>query len=124
MKKSSEKSFGYLFAIVFLLIAIWPLLNGGPIRLWSLLFSIFFLTITFLKQELLKPLNIIWVKLGELLGRVITPIVMCLIFFLILTPLSFAVRIFKKDLLNLKYSKDNSYWIEREKNITTMDKQF
>ena len=111
MNKSSEKNFGYLFAIVFLLIAIWPLLNGGSIRLWSLLFSIFFLTITFLKQELLKPLNIIWVKLGELLGRVITPIVMCLIFFLILTPLSFAVRIFKKDLLNLKYSKDNSYWI-------------
>ena len=124
MKKTSEKSFGILFFIVFFLVAIWPLLNGDSIRLWSLAVSFAFLIIAFLKQELLKPLNNSWIKLGEMLGKIISPIVMALIFFLILTPLSLIIRIFGKDLLKIKFSKDNSYWIKREKNITSMDKQF
>ena len=86
--------------------------------------SFIFLILTFLKQELLKPLNIAWIKLGELLGRIIAPIIMALIYFFILTPLSFIIRIFGKDLLKIKFSKDNSYWIKREKNVTSMDKQF
>ena len=124
MKKTSEKSFGILFFIVFFLVAIWPLLNGDSIRLWSLAVSFAFLIIAFLKQELLKPLNNSWIKFGEMLGKIISPIVMALIFFLILTPLSLIIRIFGKDLLKIKFSKDNSYWIKREKNITSMDKQF
>ena len=116
--------FGILFFIVFFLVAIWPLLNSDSIRLWSLAVSFAFLIIAFLKQELLKPLNNSWIKFGEMLGKIISPIVMALIFFLILTPLSLIIRIFGKDLLKIKFSKDNSYWIKREKNITSMDKQF
>jgi len=124
MKKSSDKSFGILFFIVFLLIAIWPLFGDGSIRYWSLVVAFIFFAITLLKQELLKPLNIAWIKFGEILGKVIAPIVMALVFFIILTPTSIIVRIFGKDLLKLKFSKDSSYWIKREKNITSMDKQF
>ncbi len=124
MKKSSEKSFGILFSIVFFLITIWFFLEDGKIIFWALALSFIFLFVAFLKKELLKPLNIAWIKLGEILGKIIAPLVMALIFFFILTPLSFIIRIFGKDLLKLKLSKDNSYWIKREKNITTMDKQF
>ena len=124
MKRSSEKNFGILFTSVFLLIAIWPLVEGETVRIWSLILSFIFFIITFFKQNLLKPLNIIWTKFGELLGKIIAPIVMALIFFIILTPLSFIIRIFGKDLLRLKFSKNRSYWIKREKNINTMDKQF
>ena len=124
MKKSSEKSFGILFSIIFFLIAIWFFLEDGKFIFWALALSFIFLFVAFLKKELLKPLNIAWIKLGEILGKIIAPLVMTLIFFFILTPLSFIIRIFGKDLLKLKFSKDNSYWIKREKNITTMDKQF
>ena len=124
MKKSSEKSFGILFSIVFFLIAIWFFLEDGKIIFWALALSFIFLFVAFLKKELLKPLNIAWIKLGEVLGKIIAPLVMALIFFFMLTPLSFVIRIFGKDLLKLKLSKDNSYWIKREKNITSMDKQF
>ena len=124
MKKTSEKSFGILFFIVFFLVAIWPLLNGDSIRLWSLAVSFAFLIIAFLKQELLKPLNNSWIKFGEMLGKIISPIVMALIFFLILTPLSLIIRIFGKDLLRLKILDYDSYWIKRDKNPNTMDKQF
>ena len=124
MKKSSEKSFGILFSIVFFLIAFWFFLEDGKVTFWALALSFIFLIVAFLKKELLKPLNIAWIKLGEVLGKIIAPLVMALIFFFMLTPLSFIIRIFGKDLLKLKLSKDNSYWIKREKNITTMDKQF
>jgi len=124
MKQSSEKNFGALFFIVFILIALWPLLSGETIKVWALVLSIIFLAITFLKPDLLKPLNKIWIKFGELLGKIIAPIVMALIFFFVLTPISIVVRLFGKDLLKLKISKENSYWIKREKNINSMDKQF
>ena len=124
MKKSSEKSFGILFSIVFFLITIWFFLEDNKIIFWTLTLSFIFLFVAFLKKELLKPLNIAWIKFGEVLGKIIAPLVMALIFFFMLTPLSFIIRIFGKDLLKLKLSKDNSYWIKREKNITSMDKQF
>ena len=124
MKRSSEKSFGILFSIVFFLIAIWPLLGGNTIRFWALSISFIFFVLAFLKQELLKPLNVGWIKLGELLGKIVAPVVMALIYFFILTPLSFIIKIFGKDLLKIKFSKNYSYWIKREKNITSMDKQF
>ena len=108
MKQSSEKSFGVLFFIVFILIALWPLLSGETIKVWALVLSIIFLVITFLKRDLLKPLNKIWIKFGELLGKIIAPIVMALIFFFILTPISIIIRLFGKDLLKLKISKDKS----------------
>ena len=124
MKKTSEKSFGVLFFAVFFLIGIWPFLNNNSIRVWALVLSFIFLAIALLKQELLKPLNNLWIKFGENLGKIISPIVMAIIFFFMITPLSFIIRMFGKDLLKLKISKNNSYWIKRKKNINTMDKQF
>ena len=124
MKTSSEKSFGFLFFIFFLIIGLWPLLNASPIKIWSIILSFIILIIVFFKPSLLRTLNKIWIKLGELLGKLIAPIIMALVFFIIVTPISFFVRILGKDLLMLKFSKNNSYWIKRQKNITTMDKQF
>ena len=116
MKSSSDKSFGILFFIVFLIIGLWPLFFSEKIRLWSLVISICFLLIAFVKPSILAPLNKIWIKIGYLLGKLIAPIVMSLIFFTLVTPISFLVRCFKKDLLNLSFSKKEiSYWKKREK---------
>ena len=124
MKSSSDKSFGILFFIVFLIIGLWPLFFSEKIRLWSLVISISFLLIAFIKPSILATLNKIWIKIGYLLGKLIAPIVMALIFFTLVTPISFLVRCFKKDLLNLSFSKrDVSYWKKREKKIESMDKQ-
>ena len=86
--------------------------------------GIIFLALAFFQPKLLKPLNYSWIKLGEVLGTIIAPLIMALVFFIILTPTSFIVRIMGKDLLRLKFSKKNTYWLKRSKNITTMDKQF
>jgi len=124
MKKSSEKSFGVLFFGLFLIIGLWPLLNSAEIRVWSIMLSFAFLILAYLQPKLLKPLNRSWIKLGEILGRIVAPIIMALIFFTIVTPISLLVRVLGKDLLRLKFSKNDTYWIKRVKNITTMDKQF
>ena len=125
MKKSSEKSFGILFGVVFIIISIWPLFYSNSLRVWSLILAITFFLITFLKPSLLKPFNNAWIKLGELLGRIIAPIVMAIVYFLILTPISLLVRLFGKDLIGMKFSNDiNSYWVKRKKHLGSMDKQF
>ena len=124
MRKSSNKSFGILFFIVFLIIGLWPLYHSDPIRLLSIIVAVIFLILGLLNSRILSPFNKAWMKFGELLGKIIAPIVMLTVFFVILTPLSLVVRIFKKDLLNLKFSKEKSYWITREKNIGSMKKQF
>ena len=123
-KKSSNRSFGVLFFVVFFLIGIWPLFKENDYRLWSLIISIIFLILGLLNSKLLKPLNNLWIKFGEILGKIIAPIVMMIVFFIVLTPLSFIVRLFGKDLLKLKFIKKNSYWIIRKKNIGSMKKQF
>ena len=124
LNKSSNKSFGILFFIVFLLISLWPLLSGGNFRIWSLIISLIFLVLGLLKSKLLTPLNYGWIKLGEILGKIIAPVVMFLIFFTILTPIGLILKLFGKDLLNSKFSKVNSYWIKRKKDIGSMKKQF
>jgi len=123
-KISSNRSFGILFSILFAIIAFWPIINGNPLRLWSLPISIIFLVLGLLNSKLLNPLNVVWVKFGELLGRIIAPIVMALIYFIIITPIGLFMRLIRKDLLNLKFSKANTYWIKREKKISSMKKQF
>jgi len=123
-KKSSNRSFGLLFFVVFFLIGIWPLFNENDYRLWSLIISIIFLILGLLNSKLLNPLNNLWIKFGEILGKIIAPIVMMIVFFIVLTPVSFIVRLFGKDLLKLKFIKKNSYWIYRKKNIGSMKKQF
>jgi hypothetical protein len=124
MKNSSNKSFGILFFIVFLIIGLWPLYHSNSIKLWSVIVALIFLILGLSNSKILSPFNKAWVKFGELLGKIIAPIVMFAVFFVILTPLSLVVRIFKKDLLKVKYSKEKSYWIKREKNIGSMKKQF
>ena len=123
--KSSVRSFGILFFIVFLLIGTWPLINSENPRVWSLILSFIFLLLGFTKSKILIPLNNYWIKLGELLGKLIAPIVMLFIFFLIITPISFLVKLAKKDLLNLKLDPDkNSYWLKRDKDLGPMKNQF
>ena len=123
-KKSSNRSFGLLFFVVFFLIGILPLFNENDYRLWSLIISIIFLILGLLNSKLLNPLNNLWIKFGEILGRFISPIVLSIVFFLILTPIGLFMRLIGKDLLKTKFSKIGSYWIKREKNISTMKKQF
>ena len=124
IKISSNKSFGIVFFTVFLIIAIWPLLNGYEIRYWSLIISIVFLLLGILNLKILTPLNKIWFKIGILLGNVISPIVMSIIFFLVVTPTSFIMKILGKDLLNLKKNTKNSYWIKKQNQNSRMKNQF
>ena len=121
---SSNRSFGILFSIVFAIIAFWPTINGNPLRLWSIPISVIFLVLGLLNSKLLNPLNIVWVKFGELLGRIVAPIVMAIIYFIIVTPIGLFMRLIGKDLLNIKFSKSNTYWIKREKKVGSMKKQF
>ena len=123
-KISSNRSFGILFSIVFAIIAFWPIISGNPLRLWFIPISVVFLVLGLLNSKFLNPLNIVWVKFGELLGRIIAPIVMAIIYFAIVTPIGLFMRLIGKDLLKTKFSKIGSYWIKREKNISTMKKQF
>ena len=124
-KKSSNKSFGILFFVVFLGLGLWPLTNDNNPNIYLIIISIIFLILGLLNSKLLSPLNSFWIKFGELLGKIIDPVVMAIIYFLILTPISLMVRLFGKDLLGLKFSKKlKTYWIKRKKDLGSMDKQF
>ena len=124
IKISSNRSFGIVFFIVFILIAFYPLINQGEIRIWSVLISLLFLILGIINSKILTPLNKVWFKFGIFLGKIISPIVMCLIFFLVVTPIAFLMRMLKKDLLNLKFSKNNSYWVEKTDPKSSMKNQF
>ena len=123
-KISSNKSFGILFCVVFAIVALWPIMKGGSLRIWPIPISLIFLTLGLFKSKLLNPLNIVWVKFGELLGRIIAPLVMAIIYFIIVTPIGLFMRLIGKDLLNIKFTKNSSYWIKRKKNISSMKRQF
>ena len=123
-KIRKNKQFGYLFFFFLLVISIFNFFNSNKINYILISLSLIFLIITIFKPILFDRISNIWIKFGELLGMFISPLVMALIFFLFLTPLSLIVRIMRKDLLNTKFSKQKSYWIKREKNIGTMDKQY
>jgi hypothetical protein len=123
--KDNNKGFGLLFFVVFLAIGLWPLITNEHPRIIFLIFSLVFFILGLINSKILTPLNKLWVKFGELLGKIIAPIVMAIIYFAVLTPLSLLIRAFGKDLLKVKFSnKVNSYWIKREKDLGTMDKQF
>ena len=122
--QSSNKTFGILFFVVLLLVGIWPVLNNENPRVFLFILLLLFLILGLLNSKLLTPLNILWIKLGEVLGKFISPIVMFFIYFTILTPLSFLIRITGKDLLKIKYSKKKSYWITRKKDVGPMNRQF
>ena len=124
VKIGSNRSFGIVFFIVFLIISLYPLLHGENIRVWSLIISIIFLVLGLLNSKLLNPLNKIWFKFGLFLGKIISPIVMGIIFFLVVTPIALFMRLLKKDLLNLKFNKKNTYWIEKSGSKSKMKNQF
>ena len=124
IKIGSNRSFGIVFFVVFLLISIYPLINEGNIRYWSLIISFIFLILGFLNSKILTPLNKIWFKFGIFLGRIISPLVMGIIFFFVVTPTGLLMRIFRKDLLNLKFNSDKSYWIEKTEPKSKMKNQF
>ena len=124
IKIGSNRSFGIVFFVVFLIISIWPLLDEKELRYWALIVSIIFLILGILKSNILTPLNKVWFKFGILLGNIISPIIMAFIFFLIVTPTSFIMKIFGKDILNLKKNNNSSYWIKKDKQSDSMRKQF
>jgi hypothetical protein len=124
-KVSSNRSFGLLFFIVFLIISLFPLKNGENILLWALTLSIIFLILGLLNSKLLKPLNTLWFKLGATLGSIASPIVMGVIFFFVVTPTGIIMRLLGKDILKLKmYKNVESYWIKKNEEKTTMKNQF
>ena len=124
IKITSNKSFGIVFFIVFLLIAMYPLINGDIVRYWSLIISLIFLILSFLNSKLLTPLNKIWIKFGNQLGKIISKFLIGFLFFCVVTPIGLIMRIFEKDLLNLKFNNDKSYWIEKTEPKRKMKNQF
>ena len=122
--KSTNRSFGIVFFIVFLIVSLWPLLNNDQIRYWALFVSILFLFLGIINSKLLTPLNQTWFKFGLFLGKIISPFVMGIIFFLVVTPIGLLMRIIKKDLLNLRFNKNKSYWIEKGGPKSKMKNQF
>jgi hypothetical protein len=123
-KISSNKSFGIVFFIVLLLLALWPLTKGENINFWFLFFSTIFLILGIMNSKLLTPLNKVWAKFGEILGKIVSPIILAVVFFGIVTPIGLLLRLFRKDVLNLKLNNKSSYWLKREKDMNQMDKQF
>jgi hypothetical protein len=122
--KSSNRSFGVVFFIVFLIISLYPILNYGEIRLWALIISSIFLILGLVNSKLLSPLNNLWLKFGIFLGKIISPIIMGTIFYLVVTPIGLLMRILGKDLLKLKFNKEKSYWIEKNDPKSKMKNQF
>ena len=124
-KLPSNRNFGLVFFVFFLIIGLWPLLGTNEIRYWSIFFSVIFFLLGITNSKLLNPLNKIWFNFGILLGKIISPLIMVIIFFLIITPIGVIMRVFGKDILNLKYNKKNkSYWIEKIGPKSKMKNQF
>jgi len=124
IKVSSNRSFGIVFFIVFLLIATYPLLKGNDLRIWSLLISFGFLILGLINSKILSPLNKLWFKFGLILGKIISPLIMGIIFFVVVTPIGIVMRVLKKDLLNLKYNQKDTYWIKKTGPKSKMKNQF
>ncbi len=124
VKISSNRNFGIVFFVVFLIIAIYPLLNDNSIRLWSLIIGIIFLILGIINSKVLTPFNILWMKFGLLLGKIVSPIVMGFVFFGVVTPISIIMKLLRKDLLNLKRNKKETYWLKKEEIKSNMKNQF
>ena len=124
VKIGSNRSFGIVFFVVFLLISIYPLINDESIRIWSLIVSLIFLSLGIINSNILSPLNKLWFKFGIFLGKIISPLVMGIIFFLVVTPIGLIMRLIGKDVLNLRYNDYKSYWIEKTGPKSKMKNQF
>jgi len=124
VKISSNRSFGIVFFIVFLIIALYPLTYNEEIRIWSAIISLIFLVLGLFNSKILTPLKKLWFKFGIFLGKIISPIIMGIIFFLVVTPIGLLMRLLRKDLINLKYNNNKSYWIEKKGPKSKMKNQF
>ena len=124
IKISSNRSFGIVFFVVFFIIAVYPIFKGGDLRTWSIVISLIFLVLGILNSKLLLPLNKIWFKFGLFLGKLVSPIVMGIIFFLVVTPIGLIMKLLRKDLINLKLNKENTYWVKKEDQKSKMKNQF
>lgn len=124
LKIGSNRSFGIVFFVVFLIIALWPLLNSENVRTWSLVISMIFFFLGIFNSKLLTPLNKLWMKFGLLLGKIVSPVVMTIIFFGVVTPTGLIMRIFGKDILKLNKNNNDSYWENRDNSNNNMNNQF
>ncbi len=125
IKTGSNRSFGIVFAIIFLIIFLWPLTNENDLNFWFLFISLIFFILGLFKAKILTPLNKLWIKFGILLGKFIAPIIMAIIFFGVVTPISIIMKLFKKDPLSLKKNNDKTYWIKKDnKSKSSMKNQY
>tara|TARA_Y100000590_G_scaffold469648_1_gene658877 strand:- start:2926 stop:3297 length:372 start_codon:yes stop_codon:yes gene_type:complete len=122
---SSERNFGLIFSLVFFIIGLWPLIKGNEIRLWSIILAIILIIISLIVPKLLKPLNLIWFKFGNFMGKLLSPIFMMLLYIITILPTGTIIRLFQRDLLKQKIDKScPSYWIDRKEKIQPMKNQF
>ena len=124
IKLPSNRNFGIVFSIVFLIISLWPLLSQNDIRIWSLIISGIFLVLGLINSKLLLPLNKIWFKFGLISGNFIARIVMGIVYFMVVTPTGLIMRVLGKDLLNLKKNNKDTYWIEKDNSNNDLKNQF
>ena len=124
MNIPSNRNFGIVFCIVFFLISLYPLLNNETIRFWALIISLIFLFLGILNSQILNPLNKLWFKFGIFLGKIISPLIMGIIFFLVVTPIGPLMKLLRKDLLSLKFTDKKTYWIEKKEPKSKMKNQF
>ena len=125
IKISSNRNFGLVFFFIFLVVSIWPLTHNESPRIWSAIIYLAFLILVLTRSKLLTPLNRLWAKFGIILGSIIAPIVMGVVFFLVITPIGLVMKIIGKDLLSIKYDKKKeTYWVKRDKPTSTMKQQF
>ena len=124
IKIGSNKSFGIVFFVVFLLIGLWPILNENEIRIWPVIISFIFLILGLFNSKVLTPMNKLWFRFGIHLGNFIAPIVMGIVFFLVVSPTGLLMKLLKKDLINLKKNNEKTYWIEKKEITSKMKNQF
>lgn len=123
-KLPSNRNFGIVFFIVFLVIGLWPLLTQSELRIWSILISMVFIFLGISNSNILTPLNKLWMKFGLLLGNIVAPIVMGIVYFGVVTPTGIMLRLFGKDILMLKKNKNSSYWLNKVNKNNNMKNQF
>ena len=125
IKIGSERGFGLVFFCFFLIVAAWPLFSGETPRLWALAVAFIFVVLALVRPAVLTPLNRLWFQFGLLLGKIVSPIVMSLVFFLTVLPTGIIMRLLGKDLLNRKIDRSApSYWVKREDPVGSMRNQF
>jgi len=125
IQTSSNKSFGIVFFLVFFIVGVYPLLNQGEIRIWSIIISIIFLFLGIFNSKILTPFNKFWVKFGIILGKFVSPIILGLIFFFVVLPTGLIMRMIKKNFLGVKFDKNlKTYWVKKEKQLSSMKDQF